>query len=307
MRDDIGVLAEVPIVSDDDDSEDMGAEGEHEEAPIESRTTKFGPIAKLTGLIAMVPPIILSGVSSGLIVSAIAVVLLSVLGGSGTAASAAGDHGTAASASAAHGAVATPVPTRSAVATKPSVSAKTDGTDAIPTGPTATPKPLIWQPSGTGWIGYGVQGSDRRILLMPDKLNRIDDRRENYTLTTRFSVLTASGEGAPLFAIALSYFDDTNFVILESYTQKRQPYMKLSWAKDGNGGPIGEPVQLPIPFWGRDTHELKVTKTTSSIQVSLNKEDLGEWPVLNYTPGGVKGMFIWFGSRMRFDSFVVTG
>ena len=250
---------------------------------------------------------VLVAASSFLIVFAFVVVLLSVLSGGSGSAAASGDRGASTAGTDGHGPVNTTVPTRpGAAATRSAPSADAGYPPPTPPGPTATPTPVIWEKSGTGWLGYGVQGADRRILLMPDKLNRIDDRRENYTLTTHFAVLTGSGEGAPLFALALSYFDDTNFVILESYTQKRQPYMKLSWAKDGNGGPIGEPIELPIAFWGRDTHEIKVTKSASTIHISLNKEDLGEWSVRNYTPGGVKGMFIWFGSRMRFDSFVVT-
>lgn len=298
MRDDIGELAEVPHVSDDDDAEDMGdedaVEGTH--SPM---AELWGPFRRVAPLIAIVPPMTLVAISSFLVVFAFVVVLLSFLSGSGTSSAASGDHGAKATSAS--------VSTRpSAAATKVMPIVDAAYPPPTPAGPTVTPTAVIWEPSGTGWIGYGAQGADRRILLMPDKLNRIDDRRENYTLTTRFAVLTASGEGAPLFALALSYFSDTNFVLLESYTQKRQPYMKLSWAKDGNGGPIGEPIQLPIAFWGRETHELKVSKSATSIRASLNKEDLGEWPILNYTPGGVKGMFIWFGSRMRFDSFLVS-
>lgn len=305
MNDDLADMPEVPDVLDEDDE---GLEDDAAETTADTDAPRAGIPALLAGLAAplapvvrpvgavlsRVPTLVLSAVGSALAVVVVVIGLSTLLGG-GSAPTA-----TTAEAQEEHGIdlLELPIPTRPPL---PATAPK-------PVGPTPTPTPALWEPhKDGGWIGRGYAGPSRVDMLKPSRLFLFDDRREAYTILTRFSILTATGPGAPLWGVALSYFDENNYVLLESRAGKeRHPEFILSWQKDGNGGPLGPPVPAPeVPFWGRDTHELRISTNQQRIKIWLNDLVVGQWENKHIADGGQKGLFAWFGAVIRVESFRV--
>ena len=263
-------------------------------APIASATA---PVRAIAGpLVERVPRPILAGVGSFLGVLLVIVLLASaVAGGRGSA-----EASTAAKAPAAKSAAAAaelPKPTP-----KPAYT-------PTPSGPTPTATPVIWEERGSSWIAHGVplpKQSDQH--LVPRRILRlIDDPREEYTLVTRFQVLTATGPLAPWWGIVLAYQDESHHVTLyfstDSYNGNK-PAAGVMLANGAGARPVGPPVALPeIPWWGRDTHEVRVT-VGEKIETWLNGYPMGTWQnPRQVVTGGPKGLFLIGPSKMRFDAF----
>lgn len=290
MNDDELALEAVPDLPEEDD-EAADAQAADASPPGGGMA---GGIAEAIGRI--VPLSIVVGLVSAVAVAVAVVLLVSVTtGGGSTAVSAADEVGHASEIDAGRG----DAPAGSGGASVPRSS-------RVPLGPAASPTPVRWERRDNTWIGHGVAGPNRGELLKPDKFLLLDNRSDVFTLTTRFSVLTASGDGAPLWGVALSYLDERNFLFLESFTVDRRPYMQLSWNKDGEGGPIGERVAVPgVDFWGRDGHDLRVTVDDRQVRGWIDGQAFGLWSNLKPAPGGRKGLVVWFSSVMRFEDLTI--
>jgi hypothetical protein len=300
MQDELIDMPEVPDVPDEDDEDDgvpggvsvqSGAAGPWFPFLPPGLAARLAPfLAPLRPVLARVPAPILTGIGSGLGV-VVLVLLVSAITG------------------------------RSAGGTRPVQAQESVGVDVVeslpttkpptptPRGPTPTPTPVVWEalPTG-GWIGRGFTGPSRIEMMRPAQMLLFDNTQDSYTIVTRFLVLTASGPGAPQWGVLLSYVDQTNYVVLQGSTDEdRMPIFNLVWAKDGNGGTIGDAVHVPeTPYWGRDVHELRVSGNKERIRAWVDNMSIGQWTNKDHQlPGGKKGLFIWFAARMRFDSFVI--
>ncbi len=299
MQDELIDMPEVPDVPDEDDEGDQGPGDASAESGAASGSPSPGAglaarlaplLAPLRPVLERVPTPILTGVGSGL-----GVVVLVLLVSAITGRSAAGTR---------------PVQAQESVVVDVVEASPTPRPPTpTPRGPTPTPTPVVWEalPTG-GWIGRGFTGPSRIEMMRPPQMLLFDNTQDPYTIVTRFQVLTASGPGAPQWGVLLSYVDQTNYVVLQGSTDKdRMPIFNLVWAKDGNGGTIGDAVHVPeTPYWGRDVHELRVSGNKERIRAWVDNMSIGQWTNKDHQlPGGKKGLFIWFAAHMRFDSFVV--
>jgi hypothetical protein len=252
----------------------------------------LAPVASiLAPIFARVPPLVLTSVGSGL-----AIVVLVV----GISAAMSGGKATTA-------AVEAHEPSALDLLDEPLPTPRPRVTPTVP-GPTPTATPALWEPQKDGgWVGRGYAGPSRLDMLRPERFLLFDDRRDAYTIVTRFSILTATGQGAPLWGIALSYIDENNHLILESSTGKdRHPQFVLTQQKDGMGGHISQVVPAPeLPYWGRDVHEMRITTNQQRIKIWLDDWVVGQWDNKHVVDGGQKGLFAWFGTVMRVESFKI--
>src|SRR5207249_11080305 len=89
---------------------------------------------------------------------------------------------------------------------------------ATPPPPTPTATPVAWEQTANGWVGYGYTGPSRNEMLRPQRLLLFEDPRPEFTIVTRFAVLTAAGPNAPQWGVLLSYQDELNNLVLQSVT-----------------------------------------------------------------------------------------
>lgn len=136
----------------------------------------------------------------------------------------------------------------------------------------------------------------------------VDDSRDRYTLRTTFAVQLRSGALSPWFGVILAYQDEMRHVNLQfssnSYAND-QPQATLMVADGSGWRRSGDTVALPFAFWGRDTHELRVTVTDAEVRAWIDGQAIGRFPNPKAYPSGTKGMFLLGGSRLRVDSFEI--
>lgn len=314
MDNDLADMPDIPDVPDDDEDEDLeeGAAASAVAAGPPGRLAVIlstvagllGPVVRPIGallapvgavaspVLGRVPPMVRTAVMCGLAVVFMVVGVSTVVNGGGSP----GTHAAEAHEGAGFELLQEELPTP-----RPRIT-------PTPRGPTATPTPPLWNPQKDGgWIGRGYAGPSRLDMLKPERFLLFDDRRDAYTIVTRFSILTASGPGAPLWGVALSYHDEVNHVILESSVGKdRHPQFVLTAQKNGMGGPLGPVWPAPeLPFWGRDTHELRVTTNQQRIKIWLDDLLVGQVENKHVADGGQKGLFAWFGAVIRVESFKI--
>jgi hypothetical protein len=250
-------------------------------------------------LVARVPRPILAGVGSFAGVLVVIVLLVSAIGGGRGAAEASNAAGKPS-------AIKSPAPI--AEVPKPPTPAPTPS--PTPSEPTPTPTPAGFTRQGTGWVAVGTVIPNPRQKLIPERMLFLDDERGSYRLVANASVLLRSGPLAPLWGIVLGFQDESNHLRLEffsdSYDQDR-PYGALFITKGGQSRSVGPTVKLLNgEHWRRDTHEIVVEVTPPDIVATINGEVIGQWKHQDPTLALVKkGVYVWGGSRIRFDSIRV--
>jgi hypothetical protein len=256
------------------------------------------PIGVIVGpLLARVPRPIMAGVGSFVGVLFV-IVVLSSMGGGGRG---------AAEASAAP-VKAAPVKSSAPVAAPPKATARPAHT-ATPAGPTPSPTPATFAVQEKGWLAIGMAMPNPRQKLIPDRMLFFDDPKDSYRLVANLTVLTRSGPMAPFWGIVLGYEDEQNHLRLEFFADsydKNRPYAGLFVTTNGSSKSVGPTSRIPnMEFWGRDKHEVVVEVAQPEIVATINGETLGVWQYKGALAPVKKGLYVWGGSRIRFDSVVI--
>ncbi|TAK24712.1 MAG: hypothetical protein EPO26_05735 [Chloroflexota bacterium] len=193
---------------------------------------------------------------------------------------------------------AAPLPTR-----KPSAT-------PTPSGPTATPTPVVFEQRDGGWVVTGPPRPNPIHLLPPGQVLLTDGGGDVFTLIARASVGLRFGPSAPIWGVILSHRGEFDHLRIEFYTdsyQRDRPFVGLVETRGGVQRLIGPNSPIPeLEFWGRDAHEVRVQVIRDQVQMWVNAQPLPLWKV----PGGVlpgkRGLYLWGGSKMRFDSLSIT-
>jgi hypothetical protein len=256
------------------------------------------PIGAIAGpLVARVPRPVMAGVGAFLGVLLVIVLLASTVGG--------GHRSAEASDAPVKGA---PVKSSAPIAAPPKATARPAHT-ATPSGPTPTPTPAAFAPHEKGWLAGGTVMPNPRQKLIPDRMLFFDDPRDTYRVVANLTVLTRSGPMSPLWGIVLGFQDEQNHVRLEFFTDsydKNRPYAGLFVTTNGTSKSVGPTSRVPnMEFWGREKHEVVVDVAQPEIIATINGETLGVWQYKGALAPVKKGLYVWGGSRIRFDSVVI--
>jgi hypothetical protein len=257
----------------------------------------IAPIGQIAGpLLARVPRPIAAGVSA--FVGMVFLILLlssTIAGGRGSA------EASAAPVKAA--------PVKSSAPVAPPKATARPADTPTPQGPTPSPTPATFAAQEKGWLARGMVVPNPRQKLIPDRMLFFDDPRDSYRLVANLTVLTRSGPMAPFWGIILGYEDEQNHLRLEFFADsydKNRPYAGLFVTTNGTSKSVGPTSRIPnMEFWGRDSHEVVVEVASPEIVATINGETLGVWQYKGALAPVKKGLYVWGGSRIRFDSVVI--